>query len=166
MSNIYDKVIKDWARAWRADNIDDATNKLINLVKIDLYFGPAMTSDCEAPATDEYGNENEWAGYSGFATACEHIQAALTDLPRVLYLDTDLDEWSEKEPNEFEDCPDCSGTGEEQDPQERLSFNNEELECDNCDGSGKVAAFLENWYKVEYKELKQAILGKELAEYV
>lgn len=72
MSDAYNRVLKAWAKEYSAEYIDARVNKLINLATMDLYHGPYAAND--EPATDEYGNENEWAGYPGFVSACEEIR--------------------------------------------------------------------------------------------
>lgn len=150
-----DQVSSQWAKEWRAEYIDAATEKLINLTTYDLYFGPLMADDCEAPPIDEFGNENEWSGYN-FVSACSKIRQALSNLPSQLFVDVDAEFWTENEP-QIETCnsPRCS-----------FGKDDKEEVCDFCDGKGYIEPFWENWTKLEHKQLKQLIVSKELADYV
>jgi hypothetical protein len=141
-----DKVLADWAREWSAENIDAATQKLINLATYDLYFGPVG----DGAAGDPADGDSDWDGWPGFSKACDAIEKVLRDLPRELYVDVDCGYWQEEEPRS-EKCDACQENGET---------------CEVCGGSGWIDPIWENWMKLDRTELKKLIVGKELAEYV
>ena len=154
-----DQTTEAWAKQWRAEHIDAATNKLINQAFWDLHFGPMGADATGDPDSD-------WADWPGFETACIRIQAALEDLPSVMYFDTDCDEgWQLTEP-EPERCEDCDGQGEV----EFTDLEDEEIvtykkKCEPCSGRGQFDPS-GDWWKFERHELKNIIVGKALAEYV
>jgi len=154
----YDRVLEAYANEYIKEHIDQPTLKLIRLANYDLHFGPALASDCNEPATDEYGNENEWSGFS-FEKACKLIKEALEDVPHKLYIDIMCENYSDSEP-QYEDCPVCDKSG--------MTVNDEgdEIKCDNCNGEGIFEPDYENIYEVERLQLIKAIVGKELSNYV
>ena len=149
-----DQTTEAWAKQWRAEHIDAATNKLINQAFFDLHFGPVGDGAYGDPAE----GDSDWAGYPGFSKACDLIQAALEDLPSVMYFDTDCDDWTSTEPRP-ERCEDCEGEGFTNGP------SDETIKCEPCDGRGCFEPS-GDWYKFERHELKNIIVGKALAEYV
>lgn len=131
--------------------------RLINQAYFDLMFGPVGDGAYGDPA--EGDESDDWKGYPGFTTACQQIKEALADLPRELYLDTETETWSDNEPQP-EKCQTCDGEGS-------ISDNEAETttKCAECNGLGCFEP-AGTWYKVEYPELLQAIVGTELASYI
>ena len=156
--------LETWAKEWRETNVTPDVQRLINLASYDLYYGPACASDVADPPTDEFGNENEWSGFS-FERACIAIKNALEDLPSVLYVEDGGDCWSESEP-ESEECENCDGTGKTAVSHCDHCGADTSTVCDTCDGEGRLDPGLEFFTKYERRELKRAIVGRELAEYV
>ena len=156
----YDRTLRAWRVEWMKENISPEVNRAINLATHDLYYGPANASDCEAPPIDEHGNENEWAGYD-FVKACKLIKEALSDLPSELFIDCDCESWSTSEPG-VSGCPECEGSGEAPKDFEHAEGG----KCEACNGVGHIEPYLDNTYKVERRDLKRTIVGKELSEYV
>jgi hypothetical protein len=152
------RTLEAWAKEYRAEHIPADVNRLINLATYDLYYGPVGDGAVGDPATDEHGQENEWAGYPGFVSATDKIKSALDDVPSRLFVDTGAECWSEREPGPDE-CSECNGTG-------TTDHVTDDDTCSFCDGSGKVEPFLEETYQVERHDLIGALVGKELAAYV
>lgn len=141
-----DRTLQAWAKEYRAQ-LDPSIDNLIVLAYYDLWHG-----------MDGLGDD-ELEQYPGFITATKRIATALEDVPGTLYVDTDAECWSETEPGPDE-CGECCGQGEINQP------DDETEECPYCNGSGKVAPFLEETYEVDRAQLVRALVGKELAEYV
>jgi hypothetical protein len=150
--------LKLFARQYRQDHFDAETNKAVQLATYDLYYGHSLSDAAEPPA-DEYGNENEWSGYS-FERACDTIKSALEEVPSVLYVDIQCDDWTTSEPEPLK-CERCDGEGEVVDEDEELLV----YDCDDCGGLGYFDDS-GDWYQVNHKELVAAIVGKELANYL
>jgi hypothetical protein len=142
----YGKALKAWAKAFAAEHVDETVNRLIYLAKMDLHFGPY-------PASGEE-EADDWKDWKGFEDACLQIKAALQDLPSDLYIDIAADDcWQTSEP-EGEDCDEC---------EDGKNANGER--CVMCGGDGFIAPH-DDWYHCERRELKVALVGKELADYV
>jgi hypothetical protein len=137
-----DRTLAAWAKEYRAEHVPADVQKLINLATYDLWHGPVGDGAVGDPALDEYGQENEWAGYPGFVSATEKIGEVFDDVPSTLYVDTGAECWSEREPG-----PD---------------------ECGECCGRGEICTepYLDDTYEVGRAQLVRAIVGKELAEYL
>jgi hypothetical protein len=151
MNKVYEKVEKvlsAWAKEYRL-SLAPEVRKAINLATHDLWYSAPSDGSTSDPPTDEYGNENEWSGYS-FDGACKMIKDALNDLPSTLYIDTDCEDYFTSMP-ENEECPECDGNG---------------YPCHNCNGSGTLEPMWDHIYQVEKSDLKKAILGKDLADCV
>lgn len=157
MESQYKRVLNSWVKSFRANHFDATTNKAINLATFDLWYSAPSDGSVNDPPSDEYGNENEWSGYD-FVKACKLISTACEEVPSVLYINTEFEDFSESEPDQFEECPECKGTGSF-----GSYYDDDDEECFTCKGEGKVEAYLEGWWKVERKQLIEAILGKELA---
>lgn len=149
----FDRTIAAWAKEWRKEHITPEIKRLIRLASWDLHFGPI-------PANVD-SDDDDFAGFPGFEKACEQINDAVSDLPRDLYIDADGEYWFIGEPSSFEECYNCEGRCEV--PAGAEEFTDK---CGICNGSGVVDTFLESIYKVEYKDLLAAIVGKELAQYI
>lgn len=153
---IWKKLLEKWAKEWRDENLTDEQKRLIAQAKFDLWFG------CREE------------GYPGWETATACISAALEDLPRQLYINEFCEDWSEREP-EPEDCPECNATGQVE-CVSHPDYHWSDEGCPDCDGTGmwecpncdegKLEPSWEDWTLVERKQLVQAIVGKELAEYL
>jgi hypothetical protein len=160
--NEYDKILFDWARDWENENLSPEVQRLISQARYDLYYGPVADGAFGDPAEDN----DEWDTYPGFVSACKQITKALADLPSELYIDIQCGDVSENEPQN-EKCESCDGQGRV-DTGENLFEDNEEgddVECENCRGIGCFEPAGE-WFLVERKDIRKAILGSELAEYV
>lgn len=149
--------IAAWAKDWKAENIDEPTRRLIPLANFDLYHGPVGDGAYGDPADDD---PEEWAGYPGFSKAADAIARALDALPSALFLDVDTGYCQESEPDP-ERCEDCDGSGETT----MWGDNVIVVRCDACHGRGCFEASGE-WYRLDRGELKRAIVGNELAQYV
>jgi hypothetical protein len=102
-NSAFETVLAAWARNFKG-SLSPEVRKSIPLARYDLFFGPALASDCEAPPVDEYGNENEWSGFS-FDKACDAIKEACDGIPPQLWLDVEAGYWQELEPEPWE----CDG---------------------------------------------------------
>jgi hypothetical protein len=142
----YDRTVAAWAQQWKADNLDAKTIKLIMQANQDLYEGPFPSDE----------------DYPGFITACRTIKAALQDIPSVLYIDTETETWQEKKP-EGERCDQCQGIGAIEMNDSVLGLVSEK--CAICWGLGCFDP-IGDWWKANQKNLKIALVGKELASYV
>ena len=160
MNSAYERTLNAWKKEWCAEHLSDDIQRLMNLSYMDLMYGPALQSDCDAPPRDEYNNENEWSGYD-FVKACKLIKDALSDLPSELFIDCDCESWSTSEPG-VSGCPECEGSGEAPKDFEHAEGG----KCEACNGVGHIEPYLDNTYKVERRDLKRTIVGKELSEYV
>lgn len=138
----YERTLAAWATEFRT-GLPEEIRRLIAQAKMDLHFG---CSEDDFP---------------GFETACQKIIPALSELPSTLYLDTDSETWSTERPESSYECEDCDGEGMVCEPGTDL-----EDTCETCDGEGRVEYDNENWYEVDKKALRTAVVGKELAEYV
>jgi hypothetical protein len=158
----YDRTLKAWAKQWSDENVTPDVQKLINLATFDLYYGPAGL-EADEPARDEYGNENEWAGYPGFTSACERIAEVVDDVPSTLWLDVDAEGWTDVEPEWEHPCERCEGSGSipNSDPGTWPS-----LECLDCNGTGYMGEPTDYYYQVEREDLIAAVVGRELAKYL
>ena len=123
----YERVLEGWAKDYRKEHFTPEVAKALRLANYDLHFGPPCQSDCCAEPTDEYGNENEWSGFS-FEKACIAIKEALQDLPSKLYIDVMCEDYSTSLP-EQEECSECN---------DGMIRNDEgdEIKCSNCNGEG------------------------------
>lgn len=73
-NNAMDKALSEWSKAWKKENLDEETTRLIAQANWDLYYGPC----------DE-------EGFPGFTTAVKKISDALEDIvPGELF----YEEWS------------------------------------------------------------------------
>ena len=140
-----DPTLNEWAKQWKTENLDEEMRRLIRQADFDLWYGPIR--DGGDPDCDEY---------PGFTEACDRIKDALRDLPRELYIDADFGDWSESEP-EPERCEACDGQGKVTDGDER--------KCEECSGCGCFEAS-GDWWRIEYREVVEVIVGQELGEYV
>jgi hypothetical protein len=131
-----EKTVKEWAKEWRTENLSPETQRLITLASFDLYFGPIGDVDDDG---------NPWPG---FQKACEIIREAVEDVPSVLFVDDGAGYWQESEP-ESERCEECKGVG-----------------CETCNKQGYFDPPWEDFYKLGRKELRELIVGKELAKYL
>lgn len=144
----YERTLRAWAAEWRAANLgeDRYTRELIANANYDLWYGP-----------------HDYENWPGFETACREIKRALKSVPSTLYVDTDAECWTETEPPQYEQCPDCEGgwaTGIPESDGEA---------CETCDGTGEIESATPSdggWWEVSRRDLVRAIVGKELAEYV
>ena len=136
--------------------LDDSIVRLIDQATWSLNFGPGCEND--------EGDDGE--AFPGFETACERIREALdqANVRSSLYVDMGGEPLVlDHEPDQYEDCYECDGTGEANADEEASMC---EPECRACNGSGRVEAFLEETYHVDSRDVKAAIVGKDLAEYV
>jgi len=145
----YGRTIEVWAKEWRKEHLTSEIERLIQQANWDLHFGPPADVD-----SDDYD-------FPGFEKACEQIKDAVSDLPRDLFIDTDSESWFDGEPSSTEECCECQGAGEVPDGDEEFYDK-----CVMCNGAGYTDAWLEGIYKVEYKDLLKAIVGKELTQYI
>jgi hypothetical protein len=155
----YQKLLMEWAKKWKAEHLTPEVRKLISQANFDLYNGPVKDGAFGDPAE----GDEEWSSYPGFSKACKLIAEALNDLPSDLYLDTDSDFVSEIEPQP-EKCQTCDGEGTvgDDDPTHEQVRKDK---CSDCDGRGSFDPAGE-WYHAEPFEIRNAIVGKELSEYV
>jgi hypothetical protein len=145
-------ILAPWAHAWREEHVTKELQTLINLANWDLYYGPTLP-----------GDSDETADYPGFTTACKRIADALDDLPSSLYVDDQSSDcYSESEP-EPEECPTCEGTGTPE-SNGQVDDDGEDLECPDCCGRGQFEPG--EYWRFDRRDLKVAIVGKELAGYV
>src|SRR5271165_1268155 len=152
MSKAYDRTLEAWAKDYRQNYFTPEVAKAVRLANYDLHFGPANESDCAEPPTDEYGNENEWSGFS-FEKACETIKEALSNLPHVIYINDQFEDWQSSEPT-GEECSSCDGKGENTDE------DGDVWKCSDCAGIGHLDVE-DGWWQVDKKDLVKAIVGKE-----
>lgn len=150
----YDKILKEWATKWKLENLSDKVRTLINQTNFDLYYGPINDGAVGDPAEEDESLKK----YPGFSEACDIITKALKDLPSELYLDVDTGEVLEREP-EGEECEDCGGDGK------ITNDEGETITCDGCNGQGGFEA-CDDWSHVERREIRNAVVGKELSGYV
>lgn len=101
MSKGIDKILGEWLRTWKKENLSEDVCKLISQANFDLYYGPINDGAVGDPAADD----EELAKYPGFVSACKTIRKAIDDLPSTLYINSDTEEVIEREPacEEF-DC--------------------------------------------------------------
>jgi hypothetical protein len=147
-----DKVLADWAKAWKEENLTDEQRKLISQANWDLYNGPARDGSFGDPTEDD----EEWDSFPGFSKAVDLIKDALDDAPRTLYIDDQSEEVMEREP-QVDACEDCNGTG-------KVEGEDFITKCESCSGSG--VGFQPEYYKIERAEILKALVGKELVQYV
>ena len=157
----YERTLADWSKHWEKENLNEEIRKLINLADFDLHYGPV--GSCDDPVEDEFGNQNEWSKYPGFSSACYKIKEALQELPSQLYIDADVEQWQDSEP-EPGACQTCDGEGTvgDDDPTHEQVRKDK---CPDCKGTGAWELF-SDWWKVERADLVKKIVGKELSEYV
>jgi hypothetical protein len=141
----YNKLLQEWIKKWKDENLSLETQKLISQANFDLYYGP-----------DTCGDEEE--SYPGFTTACKMITEALymAELPSEIYIDTDSGEVLETEPS-VEKCESCDGNGR--------TIEDEDEICLDCHGLGSLEPSGDWWY-VDQNEMRSALLGKELSPYI
>lgn len=148
-----DQVSAEWAKGWRLAHMDEPTRKLVSQANYDLWYGPVGNGAVGDPAEGDH----DWDEYPGFTSACEKITDALETLPRTLFIDTACHLWQETEP-QSEECDACDGLGN--------TIEDESEPCEVCNGQHWIEPFWEDWLKLDRKDLKQLIVGKELAQYV
>ena len=153
----FERVLEEWAKDYRSNYFTSEVSKAVQLANYDLHFGPACQSDCAEPPTDEYGNENEWSGFS-FDKACIAIKEACEDIPHKIWIDIQGECWQDDEPQN-EECPECN---------DGIICNDEgdEIKCSNCNGEGVLEPMWKDYYEVERRQLIVALVGKELTHYV
>jgi hypothetical protein len=156
----YERSLEQWAKVWKDEHLTEEVRRLITLAKYDLNFGPVGDGAFGDPAADP---DSDWAGYLGFSRSCELIAQALEDLPSQLYVNNEYEDWSETEPDFTEECCECDGTGEYASDDEDVETS---VECDNCNGEGEVDLPQDEWYLIERQDLRKAIVGKSLEEYL
>jgi hypothetical protein len=157
--NPWDRALANCCKALRAEfDISPETQKLITLATYDLYYGPEpANSEPTLKVRDEYGNENEWAGYPGFVTACRRLREALfVDLPGQVWWDEDTGILAHSEPQPA-DCGVCNGEG--------YIDGTDEPFCTECSGRGQFEAD-GDWYVFERRDLLRGLVGHELAAYL
>jgi len=159
MSQAYEKLLAEWAKKWKEENLSKEVRKLISQADFDLWHGPVKDGAYGDPAE----GDEEWFSYPGFTKACEAIAVALQQLPSDLYLDTDSGETSEKEP-EPERCETCKGEGSVA-VDRTEEWDEHTGKCQDCNGRGSFDPAGE-WWHAERREIRTAIVGKELSEYV
>jgi hypothetical protein len=146
-SKAYDATLAAWAKAWREENLTPLEAQTIQDAMADLYDGGPTSED-----------------YPGFVTACAWIKVALADMPRELWLDVDSGQWQDSEPKPTR-CEACEGEG----TVECIDSTDEDYvytdKCDECNGCGQFDPDGE-WEQVMAPDLRAAIVGRELAEYV
>jgi hypothetical protein len=80
------KQLQPWAKATK-EALPAEIKQMIADANLDLYYGSSGTSE----------------EYPGFTTACKKIKEALSDIPSTLWVDTQCDNWTDTEPNFFEE---------------------------------------------------------------
>lgn len=95
------------------------------------------TNDLYFGPPDTFLDDEIWEDYPGFISATATIKRALTELPSDLYLDIDSEQVLDHKP--------------------------EPEKCEAYDGALESG---EEWYHVERHDIRVAVVGKELSEYV
>lgn len=155
----YEKLLADWSKKWKEENLTPEVRKLISQANFDLWHGPVKNGAYGDPAE----GDEEWDSYPGFTKACSAITEALRALPSQLYLDTETDEVLTQEP-ESERCEDCQGEGSVTETHPAVQTTRA-VKCSNCNGQGGFEPS-GDWWHAESREIRHAIVGKELSEYV
>lgn len=148
----YNRTLKAWAKDFQEKNVTADIQRLINQANFDLYYGPIEAN------TDEVSDTDDWSGYPGFTTACKRISEAVS-VPSVLYIDCETETYQTDEPETQEMCVGCEGNGT------YTTEDHETFKCDSCDGRGSFDC-AGDWWKVETRDLKTIIFGKELVQYI
>lgn len=139
--------LKAWADEYRATMLNQRVRDLIRMANWDLHFGPSHRFGDAIDAPDP---ETE---FPGFEKACLEIIDALSDVPRRLWVDTNSEECFDSQPASLEPCYQCDERGASED-------------CELCHGYGEIDASLEDVVEIDRREILQAIVGADLAEYV
>lgn len=150
----YEKVLEGWAKRWKDEHLTPQVRTLIAQANFDLYQGPIN----DGAVGDHAENDEELKKYPGFVTATRTIAQALTDLPSDLYLNTEMDEVLDHEP-EWEKCEECKGEGH------LIDAEGNQERCELCVGKGGFEP-AGDWWHVEASDIRKAIVGGELSEYV
>src|SRR5271163_270507 len=151
----YDKMLQEWASKWKQENLSEQVRKLISQANFDLYYGPVQDGAVGDPAE----GDEEWNSYPGFTTATKTISQELQALPSDLYIDDMCGDVSEHEP-QAEKCESCNGEGVCDNEEDNLTPGT----CNNCHGHGYFDP--EEYWHIERADIRQAIVGKELSEYL
>ena len=148
----YDKLLEEWSSKWKNENLSPEVCKLINQANQDIYYGPICDGAYGDPAIDD----DDLKSYPGFITAIKLITQALKDIPSDLYLDTETGEVLEHEPK-GEKCEACDGNGR--------TIENEDEICPDCNGQCWFSP-AGDWWHVERSDIRIALVGYELSNYV
>lgn len=155
----YEKMLAEWAKQWKEEHLTPEVRKLISQANFDLWHGPVKNGAYGDPAE----GDEEWDSYPGFVKACDAIKDSLKELPSDIYLDVDSGFVSESEP-EPEKCQTCDGEGSvgDDDP------THEQVRKDKCTDCNGIGSFepAGDWWHAETSQIRIAIVGKELSEYV
>jgi hypothetical protein len=148
---IYERVLKEWASEFRK-KLPERIRRLIKLANTDLYFGPISDGS--------YGSE-EIEDWPGFSKAVAEIRQGLhdADMPGTLYIDCFMECYQNEEPNLWEQCVYCDGSGTEE-------CELGSVKCIQCNGNGGFDDDAADWCKVEHSDLLKALVGTELAPYL
>ena len=152
MESALTKALKLWAADWKNDYLNEHVRTLIAQSTYELWYGPTI---------------GDWEEtYPGFQSACIAILQALENLPSDLYINVEDGCWQEMAPDLIK-CDTCDGEGE------IILYHTDDLnkedeidrtQCPACKGRGCFDA--EGWYKIDRQQLKEVVVGKELAQYV
>lgn len=132
-------------------NLDDETKALIRLANWDLYYGPIYPDTLE--------NDDDRARWHGFSAACKTIRHAVST--GGLWVDTDSDCVQDSEPEWTGPCEDCEDSG--------CACDDEQCDgcCSACSGRGWIYTECpDHWLHLDSRDVKIALVGRELAPYV
>ena len=154
-----DKLLQEWAKNWKTENLSLEIRKLIGQANYDLWYGPCKNGAYGDPAE----GDEEWDSYPGFTKACDAIEHALRVLPSDLYFDADTGEVLEKKP-EAERCEDCQGEGSITETHPTVETTRA-VKCSACNGLGCFDAD-GDWWHIERNDIRVALVGQELSNYI
>jgi hypothetical protein len=131
----------------------------ISLLNSDLYYGPFYYDSKEVPDADDLEaiRAHECTCFDENATALDFQSLAgevanelEAEIPWKVWVDMDCEEVLTREPEGYEEDCDCKG---------------EDDDCEECKGTGKVwiEPYWENTFEFDFGDVKQALLGSELA---
>ena len=148
---VMSKVLRDFAKEKMGDDWTEF-RELQAMAYFDISFGPYTAGDF---SEEDPNRKTHWPG---FEPACDRLKALLEAVPRTLYLDIDGEWCAEDEPH----CAVCEGKGVVVSDE-----TGEEIQCENCGGSGcDVGLELGTTYKLESSDIREILVGRDLAEYV
>lgn len=172
MKHDFAKIVREFIE------VPEYVKSCANAIRYDILHGPSWSlipsgditkfdDDCLATYYDDLANEAEHGDiicqtYGGVVS--DTLREFIDNLPSELWIDTPCDFVTETEPDQFEDCEECNGTGETNGLDCEECGGSGEHNCEECDGTGYVSVDLSDWYYMERKKIVECLFGKTLAK--